>query len=267
MNKLRSLAAELWRRDPVLAAGGWLQLIALAVVAAAAPFDDRTILGINPWIKPAKFMISIAIFLWTTGWLMHHLPGLARTKALIRWGVLVSMLVEIGAITMQSVRGVRSHYNFDTPFDATVFGIMGGFIGLNTLLVGLLWLLFLFRRTELPGPYLLAVRLGLLIFLLASYEGGLLVQNGSHTVGAPDGGPGLPFLNWSLDAGDLRIAHFAGLHAMQLLPLLAWLLAVRFPGWPAARRSLIVTTFALFYAAAGLLLYLQAVAGRPLIPG
>ena len=141
------------------------------------------------------------------------------------------------------------------------------FIGFNTALIGLLWLLFLFRRTELPGPYLLAVRLGLLIFLLASYEGVLLVQNGSHTVGAPDGGPGIPFVNWSLDAGDLRIAHFVGLHAMQLLPLLAWLLGTRCPGWPATRRSLIVAVVALLYGAAGLLLYLQAVAGRPLIPG
>ena len=266
MSTLRRLAGELYRRDPALAIAGWAYLVALLVIAIGAPFDSRTILGLNPWIKPAKFLISIAVFLWSTGWLMFHLPGPRWVKAVIRWGVILSMSVEIGCISMQSLRGVRSHYNFDTPFDATVFGLMGGFIAFNSALIGVLWLLFLIRRTTLPAPYLWSIRLGLLLFLLASYQGVLLVTHGSHAVGVPDGGPGLPFVNWSTEAGDLRIAHFLGLHAMQIVPLVGWWLSTRLRGRPAGRATLLVVVFAVLYGAVGLLLYVRAMAGLSLWP-
>jgi hypothetical protein len=90
---------------------------------------------------------------------------------------------------------------------------------------------------------------------------------GAHSVGIPDGGPGLPFLGWSTVAGDLRPAHFVGLHALQLLPFLGWLLARRrVSAFLSERRRLtLVWTGGLAYLGLVLLLVWQALRGQSVI--
>ena len=83
---------------------------------------------------------------------------------------------------------------------------------------------------------------------------------GAHTVGAPDGGPGLPVTGWSRDHGDLRVAHFFGLHALQMLPLLAFAFARR--GWQEARRVRVTLAAAASYIGLFGLLMWQALRGQ-----
>ena len=272
------MTRELRHRDPLLFWTGAFMLLMLLVVTLISISDTRQILGLNPWIKPMKFMTSITIFLWTVAWFMPEtIPpssagsGFSRIdkRAVVSWTIAIAMLVEIFCITMQSVRGVTSHFNHDTAFDDAIFGIMGMGVVFNTLAMVLF--LGIIRRDTPPARagYIWGIRLGVLMFLAASFQGTLIVGNDAHTVGAPDGGPGLPFVNWSTQYGDLRIAHFFGMHAMQALPLLGFVLdrltrgRDRSPsGSPA--RNVVIAVGILWLAVTGGLLY-SALQGRPLI--
>ena len=113
--------------------------------------------------------------------------------------------------------------NYSTPLDAHLFEFMAVFILSSTLLFVCTLGLVVLDPTRWPPAVAWGVRLGLLTLLAGSLEGVLMVWHGAHTIGANDGLSGLPLLNWSRNHGDLRIAHFFALHALQAFPLLGWL--------------------------------------------
>jgi hypothetical protein len=91
---------------------------------------------------------------------------------------------------------------------------------------------------------------------------------GAHSVGVADGGPGLPVVGWSTVAGDLRPAHFVGIHAMQLLPFFGWFIALRrnaFARFKEAHRLALISTVGFAYLALVVLLVWQALRGQSLI--
>jgi hypothetical protein len=253
--------AELRHRDWLLFWTGAAMLLLLLVVTLISIGDTRQILGINPWIKPMKFMTSIAIFLWTVAWFMPDTEPKPTLRAIVRWTIASAMVIEIVMIVLQAARGTTSHFNVRSPFDGIVFGIMGIAIVFNTLAMVLF--LAIIRRDTPPqrAGYLWGIRLGVAMLLLASFEGALIIGNNAHSYPGPDGGPGLPFVNWSTDKGDLRIAHFFGIHAMQALPLLGFMLD---RARVAAARNVVLAVGILWLALTGGLL-LMAINGRPLI--
>jgi hypothetical protein len=252
---LSGVLGELRHRDPLLFWIGGGMLVALIVCALLSIGDQRLILGINPWIKPMKFFTSIVLFLWTVAWFMPETEHKPRARALVRWVIGPAMTIEMICIVTQVVRGTQSHFNNQSPFDDMIFSIMGMTILVNT--IAMIVFFTIIRRDTPPqrAAYIWGIRLGVLIFLLASAEGVLLVTNNAHTVGAPDGGPGLPFVNWSTTHGDLRVAHFFGMHAMQILPLLGFLLK---------SRNLVIATSVVWITVMGGLL-MMAMQGRPLL--
>jgi len=254
------LMAQLRAASPPLYWAAVAHAIAIPVLLISLAADSRTILGVNPWIKPLKFFVSVLIYLLTVAWLLKEIPS-GRLGAAIGWAIAISMVVENACIAMQSARGVRSHFNADSPFDIAVFAIMGSFIVLNSVAMAVLLLATLRAQPHLASGYLTGIRLGVFLFLLGSAEAVFMLARQSHTVGGPDGGPGLPFVNWSTKFGDLRIGHFIGLHALQALPLAGWLI----DRWAIPHAPLAVVAAAALYCAVFALLTLQALAGKPFL--
>jgi hypothetical protein len=193
------------------------------VLAVLAVVDDRVLLGAPLWFKPLKFAISLALYAATLAWMLGQLRE--RTLQRTGWVVTAAAAIEMAVIVGQAAVGNRSHYNMDTPLSAALWSVMGVTIvmlWLATLAVALRFL----REPGRDRAATTAIRLGLVVALIGLAEGFLMATAATHTVGAPDGGPGLPLLGWSTVGGDLRIAHFIGMHALQGLPLLAAALAV-----------------------------------------
>lgn len=256
--------SDVWQKQTALAATGLGFVLLFFILAAISLFDSTEILGINRWIKPMKFAVSIAIFLLTIAVFLSFVKGFEQSKSIIAWTMILTMVGEIVVIVAQAGRGTTSHFNTATVIDGALFGFMGWMIALNTLAAVYLLYVYFAAETSLPAAVLWGVRLGLILFLAASAEGGLMISRLSHTVGAADGGAGLPFVNWSTTGGDLRVAHFIGLHAMQVLPVAALLFVWLQNNLWRLSATILTFAFALLYFSAFNFLFIQALHGQPL---
>jgi hypothetical protein len=265
----------LWNGSKPLTAVGILMIAAFAFSIVGMLVDPRVITGAPAWLKPAKFGISTAIYSLTLAWVFTYLPDWPRLKSTTGWITAVVFVLEVAIIDVQAARGTTSHFNVATPLDAALFGTMG-FAILVVWLTSVAVTVALFRQQFSDRAMGWALRLGLLITALGSATGGLMVRptgvqleqarathhmpiSGAHTVGAPDGGPGIPGTGWSREHGDLRVPHFVGLHAMQILPMIAWLIG--------RNRPRLVIAAGVGYAMLFAVLLVQALEGRPFLGG
>jgi len=266
-----------WRVSAPLTVVGLVMLGAFLASLLAMAADPRQILGAPAWLKPAKFAISAAIYAFTVAWIFTFLPERSRLTASVGWITAVVLVLEVGIIDLQAARGVTSHFNAATTPDAALFGIMGTAIvilwGAAVALTGAL-----FRQRFEDASFGSALRLGMLLTVIGQASGGFMTApssaqleaarstglqvSGSHTVGAADGGAGLPFTGWSREHGDLRVPHFVGLHAVQLLPAIVWLTA---PIGSIARRRRAAVVAAAGYFGLFSILLAQALSGQPLL--
>ncbi len=258
-----------------------IMLLAMFAALVGLVVDPRAITGAPAWLKPLKFAVSISIYATTFIWLLSFVQGHRRIVRLIAWVTTMGVLIEMVLIVGQVVRGTTSHFNVSTPFNGLVWSIMGGSIvcvWTANLILGIV----LLRQRFADAAFAWALRLGVLISfvgmgvaffmttptatqLTAAKAGGGLPLSGAHTVGVADGGPGLPVVGWSTVGGDLRVPHFVGLHALQLLPLLGWLLVRHGARLRPASRTALVWIAGLGYLGAVGLLTWQALRGQSLV--
>lgn len=211
-------------RNEVLFWFGLANLLAAVLLLGLSWWKPFEFTGTNAWHKPLKFAISTMLLSWALGWYTGYLPT-GKDLIFFNWTIVVTLAFEVIYIAIQAGQGLASHYNESTSFYSAMFSLMALAASVATLAVAYLGLRFFTTPLpQLPDYYLWAIRLGIVVFVIFSFQGFLMGGQGAHTVGGPDGGEGLPFLNWSRTLGDLRVAHFVGMHAIQVLPLLAFYL-------------------------------------------
>ena len=242
--------------------------------------DPQVITGAPAWLKPTKFGVSITLYSLTLVWILGFVRGHRRLVAIIGWVLVTTLGLELLIIAAQVGRGTTSHFNVATPLDTTLWSMMGIAIsilwGANFVVAGLL----LLQPFENPA-FAWSLRLGLALAIigmglgylmtvptaqqLAGWQtGGAVSIVGAHTVSLPDGGPGLPLTGWSTQGGDLRIPHFIGMHALQVIPFLGWWLSRR-KHLPMRTRVALVGVISSFYLGVVLIVMQQALRAQPLL--
>jgi hypothetical protein len=273
MVNIRRELRRMWRDSAGLTATAVLMLAALGAFGVGMLIDAREIGGAPALLKPAKFAISTAIFCATVAWLYRYLtvwPRVLRATARV---IAATLIIEVAIIALQAARGTTSHFNVATAFDGAMFSVMGACIAILWLASVVVLAALLAQRFEDPvwGWWL---RLGMLVTVVGAAAGGMMLgltseqrrmaesgarvtTVGAHTVGGPDGGPGLPGTGWSTRHGDLRIPHFLGLHGIQVLAIAGWLARRR------GHRFAFITAGS--YSILTAVLTWQALRGQPLI--
>lgn len=272
------LPTSRWHR-PLLVLGILLAVLS-AVTLVGYLVDDRELLGVNLWEKPLKFAISGTLYAVTWAWLIGHFTRWQRAAWWAGTVIAVTLAIELIIIVGAAAAGITSHFNVSTPLATTLWSIMAAAI--TTLWVAtFVAAVALWRNPGADPARQAAIRTGVAISLLGMGLAFLMTGPtadqlndfqgiaGAHAVGTADGGPGLPLLGWSTIAGDLRIPHFIGMHALQALPLLALLLelgARRLPLLRDAlvRRGLVLTGAGAYLAVVGLVT-MQALRGQSII--
>jgi hypothetical protein len=199
----------LFRVGVAFLASGLLHVVVWAVAGGS-------LLGPVSWRKPIVFGVSLAIASGTFAWVVGQMAE-RRWSTLAARVFAASAVVELALINLQQWRGVASHFNLATPFDGMIFGWMGTMVGVMSAVV-VVWTVWLFQEPRKTGA-LMAARAGMVFFNVGNILGAVLVSHGFGRMAQ-----GL-IPNLVGEAGMLKVPHGVALHALQVLPLLAWWVA------------------------------------------
>ncbi len=182
-------------KSEVLFYFGLICLILAFLFLVLSRVTSTQVLGINAWIKPFKISLSIFIYAWTMALFCSYLPNF--NKDFYSWSIVLLLGFEIAYIAFQAARGQLSHFNISSPVYSMLYSLMAFAATLVTLYTAYIGVLFCIEQLHLPDYYTWSIRLGVFIFVVFAFEGFVMGSRLSHTVGGPDGGEGIPLLNWS----------------------------------------------------------------------
>lgn len=234
---------------------GFICFVASAIFLLLTKITATQLYGVNAWYKPFKFAVSIGLYVWTMAWYSYYLPRFNINY--FNWSVMVSLGFELFYIALQAGKGEESHYNLSSPTYIALYVLMALGATLVTLYTAYIGFLFFKNKfPNLPDYYVWAIRLGILIFVISSLEGFVMGSRLNHSVGAWNNNSDWFITGWSKTVGDLRVAHFIGMHALQIIPLLAYYLL---------KNTKATFAVSFIYVLLALTTLIQALNGKPIL--
>ncbi len=258
---LVNIHLEMKARYPIWWKAGWFCLFLFVIFFFISLIDHRQVNSLNTWYKPMKFCLSVGIYLLTIIWVIDLLNIDPKRKEKLVRNISIIILLELFVIVLQGARGVASHFNFSSIFNMVVFQLMGICIAINTIF--LIWITFLYFKKKSRPKHISKhmtnfILLGLILFLFSSAIGGKMIGL-NHHLASPDviAKIQLPFVDWKIGSGDLRISHFLGMHGLQLFALIGIYISIS----PNQKKITIISLYSLviIYCAAVSSIFLLAI--------
>jgi hypothetical protein len=211
MNSRTSLDSAMYPIATLLLMSGAIHVAILAITG-------RSWMGPLSLRKPATFGLSFGLTLITLTWVSSFLRMGERTRARLLSTFAAACVLETALITVQAWRGVPSHFNVETTADAIVAQALAAGGAMLVVIVATLTLLS-FRSSATPASMRVAIRTGFVLLMASMVTGGFMIAKGMRLVfqGNPQGA--------YETGGSLKLTHAATMHAILVLPLLAWLLS------------------------------------------
>lgn len=239
--QISAIHSRFWATSKIMTLFFYASFAFVLIGVLGLAFDSRQILNMPAWAKTTKFALSFLLYAPTILWMFSYMTGRPRLKRFVLDACGIMLFLEMLLVMAQALRGQPMHFNISTPLNTALWGIMSItiFIFYGVSILG--FVIFLRQKIVVDRAFLLSLRLGMALMLIgfglgflmttptpeqmdSMTAGEVVLAAGAHTVGAPDGGPGIALLGWSTTHGDLRIAHFVGIHGAQVLALFGWLL-------------------------------------------
>lgn len=255
MQQMINFIQQVKHRNETLFYFGLLCLVLSLIFLILTRYTSTQVYNVNAWYKPFKFAFSTFLFTWAMAWYCYYLPSF--NIKLFNWSVIILLGFEIFYIALQAGKGQLSHFNISTPMYSTLYSLMAfaaTAVTLYTAYVGFLF--FKYDFPQLPNHYLWAIRLGIIIFVIFALEGFAMGSRLNHSVGALNDNSNWFIVGWSKSFGDLRVSHFIGMHALQVLPLLSYYVL---------KNTKLSIGLSLVYGLLALTTLIQALQGKPLL--
>jgi len=217
-----AILAELWRRHPIYAALGYFQLAGVPVYLILMQMDPTQVDGINVWVKPLKFGVSLGFFSLTLAFFAKWMRDGARQTILQRLVValyVIAILFETYWLNSASYLGIRSHFNTDGGLYTILYplsGLAAVFLVLAAFAMGVSVLRN--RRNALNPAMAEAIGWGLVLTFILTPAFGFLLSSPVENFGGSKNGYGDGYFGWRMLGGDLRAVHFFATHALHVIP-------------------------------------------------